>query len=310
MKVHQGFVEAAGHQLAYLSVNAHRADPAEPAIVFIHGVLASVNSWLDAVPPAFRNDRAWYALSLPAHHPSTVPADFSPAQLDADGFFRIMDAALQGLLGDRPAILVGHSTGGFCAINLAAHQAPNVAGFVSVAGFHEGQWGGVEGQLLALAGLGQWARGLFATSLLVSKKSALVRRLFASLLAHDPAAFRANPLGQAFLQNIEADVLQHDTGALFTLFNGISKLAIVDTLHKISVPCYIFAGARDPVVSAEQSLALASSIPDATPVVFQDVGHMPFVECAEAYFAALEAALADIQATLNPTRSHSSGDRP
>ncbi len=59
MKVKEGFVESEGHRLAYLSVNEHLADENEqPAIVFIHGVLASVNFWRDCVPPSFKEGRA------------------------------------------------------------------------------------------------------------------------------------------------------------------------------------------------------------------------------------------------------------
>jgi len=172
MKVNEGFVESEGHQLAYLAVNEHLdLQDDQPVIVFIHGVLASVNFWLDCVPTDFKNQCAWYALSLPAHHPSTVPDDFSIGQVDDEWFFNVMNGALQELLGDRKAIIVGHSTGGFCALNLAIRQASNVVGVVSVAGFHSGKWGGVEGLLVKLAGLGKWAKGLFVSNIRVSQMS-------------------------------------------------------------------------------------------------------------------------------------------
>ena len=299
MKVREGFVEAEGHRLAYLAVNEHLARADEPAIVFIHGVLASVNFWRDCVPPGFKDDRAWYALSLPAHYPSTVPPDFSPGQVNRDWFFRIMNQALQALLVERKAIVVGHSTGGFSALNLAIHHAPNVLGIVSVAGFHRGQWGGVEGQLVRLAGLGNWAKSLFVANIRISQKSRLVRSIFASLLAYDSQVYRANPLSQRMLANIERDSLQQDPVALFTLFNGIGALDIADQLRQINIPCYIFAGACDPVVTAEQSLVLAGKIPNAKLVVFQHVGHMPFMESPDAYFEALEQALSDIAGDNN-----------
>lgn len=173
MNIVEGFVESGGHQLAYLAVNQHLADDDEPAIVFIHGVLASVNFWLDCVPPEFRDSRAWYSLSLPAHHPSIAPQNFQPDDIDDQWFSRIMSGALQALLGEQKAIVVGHSTGGFCALSMAVNQAPNVAGIVSVAGFHRGSWGGVEGLLLQLAGLGRWARPLFALNIRISQSSCL-----------------------------------------------------------------------------------------------------------------------------------------
>lgn len=294
MKVKEGFVQSHGHQLAYLAVNERLAGGDEPAIVFIHGVLASVNFWRDCVPPSFKEGRAWYALSLPAHHPSNVPTDFKPADVNETWFFNVMRDALQALLGDRKAIVVGHSTGGFSALNLAIHQAPNVVGIVSVAGFHRGVWGGVEGMLLKLAGLGAWAKPLFVSNIRVSQWSHFVRRHFAAMLAHDRKAYRSNPLSQRVLADFEPDIMAHDPAALFVLFNGITRLEIADSLHRIEMPCYILSGSHDPVVPTEQSRLLASEIPDAKSVVFENVGHMPFIEDPDACFSALEGAINDI----------------
>jgi len=291
MNVRRGFVDIEGHRLAYLAVNEHVARPEEPAVVFIHGVLASVSFWLDAVPPELRENRPWYALSLPAHHPSTVPADFGPGHVDEPWFYRVMNGALEQLLDGRRAIVVGHSTGGFCALNLAIHRAPTVVGVVSVAGFHSGQWTGIEGQLVKLAGLGEWARPLFTLNILIARHSKLVQRVFATLLAHDRAAFRASPLSQRMLDNIRADTRGQDPSALFWLFNGIGKLQIGHRLRDIGVPCFVFAGTHDPVVPATQSLLIAGEVPTARTVVFRGVGHMPFMEDTAAYFSALELAL-------------------
>lgn len=294
MKIREGFVEVEGHRLAYLAVNEHLARADEPAVVFIHGVLASVNFWRDCVPPAFRDGRAWYTLSLPAHHPSTVPADFHASKVDEQFFFRLMSGALHALLGDRKSIVVGHSTGGFCALNLAIHHAPNVTGIVSVAGFHEGKWGSVEGQLLWLAGLGRWAKYPFAANILLARTSGFVQRMFASLLAHDRKAYLANPLSSRMLENIGPNTREQDPAALFELFNGISRLDIGHQLGRIAMPCYIFVGSHDPVVPASQSLVIAGGVPGAKIVVFQDVGHMPFIESADACARALEDAIDDL----------------
>ncbi len=295
MKVREGFIEIEGHRLAYLAVNEHLARSEQPAVVFIHGVLASVSFWLDAVPPDFRENRAWYALSLPAHHPSTVPADFDLGQVDDPWFYRLMNGALEALLDGRKATVVGHSTGGFCALNLAIHRAPSVVGIVSVAGFHRGEWGGVEGLLVKLAGLGRWAKPLFGLNILIARYSGFVQRAFATLLAHDREAFSESPLSQRMLENIRPNTRAQDPAALFTLFNGISKLEIGDRLRDIRIPCHVFAGSHDSVVSAAQSLLIAGEVPGAKTVVFRNVGHMPFMESTEQYFGALERALADIE---------------
>lgn len=294
MKVREGFVNSGGHQLAYLAVNEHLANDKEPAIVFIHGVLVSVNFWLDCVPPEFKKSRAWYSLSLPAHHPSTVPKNFKLGDVNDAWFFNIMSVALQELLGDKKAIIVGHSTGGFCALNLAIHQAPNVLGIVSVAGFHSGKWGGVEGMLVKLAGMGKWAKKIFVSNINISKSSYFVRQVFASMLANNGRAYRLNPLSKLMLENTKDNMLAQDPAPLFTLFNGISTIEIADQLHHINIPCYIFSGSHDPVVPTKQTRVLLSKIPKAKSVVFNQVGHMPFIEDSDAYFDALQLALKDI----------------
>lgn len=294
MNLEEGFVESEGHRLAYLAVNEHLASKEQPSIVFIHGVLVSVNFWLDCVPPSFKEGRAWYSLSLPAHHPSTVPPDFAPEDVNEQWFFRVMNGAIKALLGDRKAIIVGHSTGGFCALNLAIHQSPNVIGIVSVAGFHSGHWGGVEGLLVKLAGLGPWTKSLFVANIALARKSHFIQQVFASLLASDSKAYRASPLSQRMVANVQPNTAQQDLAALFPLFNRMGPLDIADQLCRISIPCYIFAGTHDPVVSAEQSLVLMGNIPHAKRVVFRGVGHMPFMEDTDAYMVALEDALNDI----------------
>lgn len=294
MKVEEGKVESGGHQLAYLAVNKHLARDEEPVIVFIHGVMVSVNFWFDCVPPEFKESRAWYSLSLPAHHPSTVPKSFKIGDVNQEWFFQIMNGALQKLLGEKKAIIVGHSTGGFCALNLAIHQAPNVVGIVSVAGFHSGKWGGVEGLLLKLAGFGKWAKILFVSNIKIAQSSDFVRHIFASLLAYDHKTYRANPLSQRMFENTEVNILAQDPVALFVLFNGIATVEIADHLHRIVMPCYIFSGSHDPVVPTKQSRILVSKIPKAKSVVFKKVGHMPFIEDPDTYFDALRLALKEI----------------
>jgi len=302
MRVKEGFVKSEGHRLAYLAINEHLARHEQPSIVFIHGVLASVNFWLDCVPPSFKKDRAWYSLSLPAHHPSIVPKDFSPDQVNEQWLFRLMNGALEELLGEKKAIIIGHSTGGFVALNLAIHQAPNVIGIVSVAGFHSGHWGGVEGLLVKLAGMGKWAKSLFVFNIALAKRSHFIQREFATQLAYNRSAYRSNPLSQRMIDNMRPNTCQQDPASLFPLFNGIGPLEIADQLHKIRTQCYIFAGTHDPVVAAEQSLVLASSIQHAKTIVFRNVGHMPFIEDTAAYFSALEQALIDIAAQYIHTK--------
>lgn len=306
MQRREGFVDAQGHQLAYVAVNEHLDTEEQPCLVFIHGVLASVNFWLDCVPPELQKNRAWYSLSLPAHFPSTVPKDFAPEQVNAEWFFTLMSEALQKLLGNRTAIIIGHSTGGFSGLNLAIHHAPNVLGVISIGGFHSGQWGGPEGLLVKLAGLGRLARPLFASNIALAGRSRLLQGLFASMLAHQRKAYVRSQLSRKMIENLRPHIPHQNTKALFTLFNGIGRLEIADQLSQIQIPCHILAGTHDPVVPAEQSLLLAARVPHAKVTLFRNVGHMPFMEDTQAYYAALNQAIADIS-QIHAASQHTSG---
>ena len=294
MEIKEHFIESESHHLGCLSVNEHLSSKTdEPAIVFIHGILSSINFWLDIVPDSFKEDRAWYSLSLPSAHPSKVPDDFSLEHVDEDWFHRVMNGALKKLLGDRKAILIGHSTGGFCAINLAINKSPNVIGFISVAGFHSGKWGGVEGLLVKLAGMGKWTKGLFIANLALSKIK-IVQRIFSTLLANKYKVYWTSVLSEKMLNNIKPNIMNQDFAVLFPIFNRVGNFEIKDRLSEINVPCYIFAGTHDPVISAKQSVVLMGEIPNAKAVSFYNVGHMPFMEDTEAYLEALENAIEDL----------------
>ncbi len=288
--LHIGFE---GHELAVLAVNE---DIEGPAIIFIPGVMAPVNFWLSCLPAAIRDGRRWYSVSLPGHHPSRVPAGFKPQDIDESWFNRLYQSVIQQLVGTEKVIVVGHSTGGFSALNLAANNFEQLLGIISVAGFYEGKWGGIEGRLVKLAHLGTLAKPLFIFNLWLSRLFKPVQRYLSGLLAYDREAYFASPLTQGMLDQIQENMQKQNLAALFPLFNRIPDLNIKAKLSKIRIPTIIMAGSHDPVVSASQSLQLAAAIAGAKLVVFNNAGHMPFMERTEQFNRELFHALLRIPA--------------
>ena len=293
MKIREGFVESEGHKLAYLSINEHLDNQNEPALIFIHGALASINSWHDAVPEVYKENKSWYSLSLPAHHPSVVPNDFDGKQVSAEWFYTVMSKAINELIGERKFLIVGHSTGGFVGLNLAMNHFQNLLGVISIGGFHSGNWSSAEGLLVKMAGLGKFTKGLFILNLSLSKIK-LVQLIFTATLTHKTIKYLSNPLGLKFANNIRPDLLKNDSNALFTLFSGIGSIDIKNQLPNIKIPCYIFAGIQDPVILAEQTLVLIKQIPQAKTVLFDEVGHMIFAEAQNEFNDALNQSINEI----------------
>ncbi len=108
-----------GHKLVALVFNADKRGKTPP-IVFIHGIGASVNFWATG-QPAMLKDRYWASLSLPGHMPATFPDGFTSDDIQAAVLAQVMGEAVRRLAGGVPAVLVGHSTGGFMALSIAAH---------------------------------------------------------------------------------------------------------------------------------------------------------------------------------------------
>ncbi len=285
-----------GHEIAVLAVNE---DIDAPAIIFIPGVMAPVNFWLSCLPESIREHQRWYSISLPGHHPSTVPDNYHRQNVDESWFNRLYQAVIKQLVGAEKVIVVGHSTGGFSALNLATNNFEQLLGVISVAGFYQGQWGGVEGQLVKLAHLGQWAKPLFIFNLWLSRLFKPVQRYLAGLLAYDRKAFFASPITQNMLTEIQENMQKQNLAALFPLFNRIPDLDIEAELSKITVPTVVMAGTHDPVISAAQSLQLAAEIPEAKLVVFNNAGHMPFMERTEQFNRELLQSFTQIFATTD-----------
>ncbi len=96
-----------------------------PPIVFLHGMGASAATW-DAVAEALSDRYSTMAVDLPGHGGSPCPED--PEAFTRDGALADVDELLDTL--DEPALLVGHSLGGYLALAHAATRPLAARGIV------------------------------------------------------------------------------------------------------------------------------------------------------------------------------------
>ena len=96
-----------------------------PPLVFIHGMGTSAASW-KAVTDLLADRYETVAIDLLGHGDSPVPDD--PDQYSRDGALADIDEVLATL--DEPAILVGHSLGGYLALAHVATRPGVVRGIV------------------------------------------------------------------------------------------------------------------------------------------------------------------------------------
>ena len=147
-----------GHTLAVVSFPSE-ADG--PPIFLLHGITASVHFWTSELIAPFTAHGPCYALSLPGHYPAAFPRDFSESTLDAELIAKLLIEAVRGVHDDGPVVLVGHSTGGFAALDIAAHAPELAQAVISISGFANGTWTGALGLNQKLTRAGRWGRQLF-----------------------------------------------------------------------------------------------------------------------------------------------------
>jgi len=181
-------------------------------------------------------------------------------------------AAVLGASGGTPAFVLGHSMGGFAALELALNDDRLVRGLLLVSTAATGareRLGRAEEAAAALDRRTGTPAEIARTVLSASLDAAFVEahpeeleRLVAGRLAHPPRG--RGVAGQR---------------AAAEAFDATSRLA------RIRVPTAVVHGGTDRVVAPSCGAALAAGIPGAAFHLLPGVGHMPFWEAPEALAA-------------------------
>ncbi len=269
-----------GHTLVALPLNPGATGL---PIILIHGITGSVNFWITEPSPLLLEQGPCYALSLPGHYPAAFPAGFRAELLTAEMIARVLTAAIRELAGDQPVTLIGHSTGGFAALAIAAHTPEIARRVVSIAGFARGQWTGALGLYQRLVRSGSIGKGLFKAIYKSAGASRAVFRLGWYMYVADRRAIGAYPHLDQALDNTYPDVKRLDLGAMIQYFSRMPEIDISHLLPRITAPTLAVAGERDPIVPPAQARLIAHKVPNAELTLMAGAGHMPFLEQPSEY---------------------------
>ncbi|MDH2443131.1 alpha/beta hydrolase [Amnibacterium sp. CER49] len=248
------------------------------ATVLLHGAAGSWTTWapLLAADPTIPDV---VAPDLPGWGESAAPA--RPADVEA------VSSAVAGVaraLGYERWTVLGHSLGGFVALDLAAREpgATVAVGLVSPTGaavvdaIRRPLRGGLRlpwfaGMLLAmraLAALPRSGRGLLRLLARLGLLRPLAAPLFADVARVDEAVIAAL-----------ADEIRPVPFLLATRAAAAYDLA---TWRRVRCPVRSVRGARDVFVGAGDGAALAALLPDGAELVLQGAGHFAAVERPDA----------------------------
>ena len=269
-------LEIDAHKLVALSFNPYA--PGTP-VILLHGICCSVHYWTQELISPFTKQGPCYALSLPGHFPAVFSPAFDKTELTPETIAGLLSQAIRKLVGDQLVTLVGFSTGGFAALNIAAQFPKMVKSVISIAGFAHGQWQGLLGMSQRLVRLG-WPGSsfLFRSSL---KLSLHIRALHRASLRFFSGNHR-NILAYPYLEKMLDQYLpyaQHlDPSAMEKYFAQMPDIDITPLLSKIKAPTLVLTGDKDPIVSPVQAFHIAQQVPYANLALVKGAGHFPFFE--------------------------------
>ncbi|RII97406.1 MULTISPECIES: alpha/beta hydrolase [Clavibacter] len=253
----------------------------ETATVLLHGAAGSWTTWTPALRAARDAGHPLedvVAVDLPGWGASAGPADdarFTPEAV-ADAVIRVVDDL--GYVGCR---IVGHSMGGFLALDLAARHPGRVRSVALVSPTLYSVMRSAAHPILrfgTLPGFSMMLGSIHVTRLLgasglafvrMLQRAGLLRQLTRPLFAHGGrvrgsviAALAVEVRPRGFLRATEIAVA-YPAGALWP---------------RIACPVTAVRGRRDVFVTPEDLARLARDVPGASSAVIADAGHFAHVE--------------------------------
>jgi pimeloyl-ACP methyl ester carboxylesterase len=257
-----------GGEVEYVDIGPRDGAP----IVWIHGLGASWQAWLENLPFFARTHRC-IAMDLPGFGRS------EPMQgaVSIERYGRVVDELVRGLGIERAAV-VGNSMGGFIATEVALRFPTKVDRLVLVSAAVLWQEYRRARPLVAVA---QATDAVVGRAMLESGPAVERRpRLRAAALA-----FSGFHLPHLLPRELQREIVRtaRRTNGFLPALQALAAYPLRDELANVRSPTLIVWGAHDTLVGAEHADELERLMPNARKVVFQRTGHVVMLERPERF---------------------------
>jgi pimeloyl-ACP methyl ester carboxylesterase len=188
-----------------------------------------------------------------------------------DAYARTLDAAFPGRWR-----LVGHSTGGLVALQLACRYPERVQDILLVGSLFSGTISAaqsVQARLAALPGFGHIMANLVCR---LGLSSPAQFQRWAASVQSVPAAAAMLP------DEMRTELSRCSPLALRSMVNWVRDQSVQNCLPDVACPVTSIVGTRDPVVPPEHQIALLRSLPNASAQLIE-TGHLPFFEAPQRF---------------------------
>ena len=239
-------------------------------VILIHGLAASLHDWDDLIPELTKNGYAAYAPDLLGHGDSPK---LDPRPYQMDWVFEHFMNWTKSLGLTQPAILIGHSLGGYIALEYARRLSAWTRGLILVNPFYSST------QLPRL--LRQTYGRTNLSELLISKVPEKWFRFLVDLssaaVGHSVGSLRSLP--ERIRQQTLLDYKRTAPGA-YHIPGAISD--ITDLLTEIDTPALVVWGDRDRTLVPSSFRRLVNALPKARGEILR-AGHVPHQSHAEEF---------------------------
>ncbi len=278
------FIEINGQK-----IHVKKMGQGEPVFLLLHGFASSLYSWHSVMQPlsqlgtVIAYDRTGFGLS---ERPLTWKGK-SPYSSEVQVELAV---ALLDHFDVQKAILVGNSAGGTVAMQIALEYAQRVSALVLV-----------DPAVYNGGGAPQWMQPILA-----SPQMRRLGPLFArQILAHGPDLLKLAWHNPALIPPDILELYQKPYQAEnwdkalweFTLASrpaGLSK-----RLNELTLPILVISGDHDRIVPTQDSIRLASELPNASLEVIINTGHVPHEEQPEQFMQAVTEYISNLQPKEN-----------
>jgi proline iminopeptidase len=192
-------------------------------------------------------------------------------------------AALIAHLGHRRAVILGHSYGSFVAQELALRH-PDVVKALVLVGASAGQLGTSE--------------RTDEDDSASPPPASVIEQLVASLSGNDELASVMRMVYGSYLRQADPAILEpyleqsiYDQDTMVKSMQVLGTWSSFDRLDTIACPTVVLVGRHDPVTSWPEACRIAQRIPGARAVIFEDSGHMPWLDEPDPFFDTVRAWL-------------------
>ena len=278
-RAHVHEVELEGARVTYAEMGSG------PALVFVHGLGASWQCWLENLPE-FARDHRVIAMDLPGFGRSQMPAGEGPDRISIEGYARWVEHLLDHL-GIEAATVVGNSMGGFIGAELAIRSPRCVErlALVSAAVF----WQEYR-RAKPLLSLAQATEASFAKAV-ASAQGHLTLRPRLRNAALMSAGIRYPHLLSPELCN-ELILTARRTEGFVPALAALASYPLREELPQIAAPTLVVWGEQDTLVGVKHAYEMERLIPNAELLVYECTGHVAMLERPDRFNRDLRAFIA------------------